>query len=102
MLINEVMDLLVECRRLTTTGLLKTENIYVVCNMELRALQNSLQEIEQLGAKLVTISPEMPDHSLSTIEKNNLAFDVLYDKRNKISDTYGLTMQLPHNLVPIY
>jgi len=72
------------------------------CNLELRALQNSLQEIEQLGAKLVAISPEMPDHSLTTIQKNDLAFDILYDKGNETAESYGLTMQLPNALLPIY
>ena len=40
------------------------------CNLELRALQNVLPEIRQLGAELVAISPQLPDESLSTAEKN--------------------------------
>lgn len=31
------------------------------CNLELRALQNALPEIKQLGAQLVAISPQTPD-----------------------------------------
>lgn len=72
------------------------------CNLELAALQRALPEIEELGAKLVAISPETPDHSLSTREKNELAFDVLYDKGNVVAETYGLVFKLSEELRPIY
>ncbi|WP_326930237.1 peroxiredoxin-like family protein [Exiguobacterium artemiae] len=39
------------------------------CNLELRAYQRELGKIEANGATLVAISPETPDHSLSTQEK---------------------------------
>jgi peroxiredoxin len=72
------------------------------CNMELHALQALLPEIENTGAKLVAISPEVPDHSLSTHEKNELAFDILYDQGNKVASEYGLVFKLPEVLRPIY
>ena len=34
------------------------------CNLELRALQAALPEIEAAGGTLVAISPELPDNSL--------------------------------------
>jgi peroxiredoxin len=61
-----------------------------------------LAQIEQAGAKLVAISPETPDHSLSTREKNKLAFDVLFDKGNKVAESFGLVFVLPEVLRPIY
>ena len=39
------------------------------CNLELRAYQKALPEIEALGARLVAVTPETPDNSLSTAEK---------------------------------
>jgi peroxiredoxin len=48
--------------------------------MELNALQKLLPEIEQAGAKLVAVTPETPDNSLTTREKNELAFDILFDE----------------------
>jgi peroxiredoxin len=36
------------------------------CNLELRALQKALPEITRLGARLVAVSPQTPDESLST------------------------------------
>jgi thiol-disulfide isomerase/thioredoxin len=36
------------------------------CNLELRAYQEVLPEINKLGAQLVAVSPETPDNTLST------------------------------------
>jgi peroxiredoxin len=72
------------------------------CNLELVALQRSLLEIEALGAKLVTITPETPDNSLSTKEKNDLTFEVLFDEGNKVAKSYGLVFSLSKELRPIY
>ena len=72
------------------------------CNLELAALQRALPQIEALGARLVAISPETPDKSLSTREKNDLAFDVLFDKSNAVAQSYGLVFTLSEELRPIY
>ncbi len=61
-----------------------------------------MPEIKQAGARLVAISPEKPDHSLSTREKNELAFDVLFDQGNKVAESFGLVFELPEVLRPIY
>ncbi|OJZ79927.1 hypothetical protein ASPFODRAFT_54347 [Aspergillus luchuensis CBS 106.47] len=39
------------------------------CNLELRALQNQLDEFRKRGVTLVAVSPELPDQSMSTSEK---------------------------------
>jgi peroxiredoxin len=49
------------------------------CNLELKAFQEVLPEILAVGASLVAISPEKPDNTLSTAEKNALSFEVLSD-----------------------
>lgn len=72
------------------------------CNLELAALQRALPEMEAQGAKLIAISPETPDNSLSTREKNDLNFDVLYDKGNSVAESYGLVFELSEDLRPIY
>lgn len=72
------------------------------CNLELNALQKHLPEIEQAGATLVAVSPETPDNSLSTSEKNNLAFDILFDRGNELARSFGLVFTLPEPLRPIY
>ncbi|HLZ58848.1 MAG TPA: peroxiredoxin-like family protein, partial [Ktedonosporobacter sp.] len=47
------------------------------CNLQLRAYQRILPQIQSLGATLVAISPQTPDHSLSTVEQKELTFIVL-------------------------
>lgn len=72
------------------------------CNLELRALQNALPAIKRLGAELVAISPQTPDESLSTAEKNALAFPVLSDVGSATAKAYGIAFDLAEELRPIY
>lgn len=69
------------------------------CNLELRALQNHLAEFKELGAHLVAISPERPDNSLSTVEKNALTFPVLSDASNTVSRAFGLVHRIDPEVV---
>lgn len=72
------------------------------CNLELAALQARLPEINDLGAQLVAISPEMADLSNTFVEQRGLVFDVLYDKGNRVAESFGLLMTLPEALKPLY
>ncbi len=72
------------------------------CNLELRALQQYLPQFKALGANLVAISPETPDNSLSTAEKNELTFEVLSDVGNQFAKKLGLVFTLHSTLRPIY
>jgi peroxiredoxin len=69
------------------------------CNLELRSLQRVLPEIVQMGASLVAISPQLPDNSLSTQEKNQLTFPVLSDVGNIEAKRFGIVFTLPSALV---
>jgi len=64
------------------------------CNLELRAYQEVLPEINKLGAQLVAVSPETPDNTLSTAEKNGLTFTVLSDAKGKFADALGIRFEL--------
>lgn len=64
------------------------------CNLELRAYQQRLAEIDALGAQLIAVSPETPDNTLSTAEKNDLAFTVLSDARGQLADALGIRFEL--------
>ena len=44
------------------------------CNVQLRTYQRILPQIQELGASLVTISPQTPDHTLSLVEKRASGF----------------------------
>ena len=65
-----------------------------LCNLELKNLADRTAEINQLGATLVAISPELPDKSLSTIEKNNIPFTVVSDANNEVGRKYDLVYKL--------
>jgi peroxiredoxin len=60
------------------------------CNLELRAFQQILPKIKAAGASLLAISPEKPDDTLSTAEKNALDFEVLSDVGQKVGRAFGL------------
>jgi peroxiredoxin len=72
------------------------------CNLELRAFQNILPEIEAAGAGLVAISPEKPDDTLSTAEKNALSFEVLSDVGQKVGRAFGLVYTFSDELKRAY
>ena len=65
-------------------------------------MQLELPNIESLGAQLVAISPNLPDKSLSTVEKNHIAFEVLSDVENHVARDFGLVFTLSEELRPIY
>ncbi len=72
------------------------------CNLELRAYQKALPEIEALGAKLVAVSPEAPDSTLSTAEKNDLSFPVLSDAKGRLADALGIRFELSPAITALY
>jgi peroxiredoxin len=61
-----------------------------------------LQQITAAGASLVAISPELPDHTLTTAQKNTLAFEVLSDLGNTVARRFGLVFELPPDLRDLY
>ncbi len=72
------------------------------CNLELRAFQQVLPELKAAGAQLVAITPESPDASLSTREKNELHFEVLTDVGAGYAKELGIAFSLPEDLRDIY
>jgi len=68
------------------------------CNLQLRAYQRALPEITALGGRLMAISAQLPDKSLSTVEQNALEFDALSDVGNRVARSFGLVYALPDEL----
>ena len=68
------------------------------CNLELHAFEEVLPKIKQLGATLVAISPEKPDHGIVITEKNKLTFPVLSDFSNKVARQFGIVFQVGQEL----
>ena len=72
------------------------------CNLELRAYQALLASIRGEGAELVAVSPELPDYSLSTAEKNDLGFTVLSDVGGDLAASLGIRFTLSDAVRPFY
>jgi peroxiredoxin len=72
------------------------------CNMTLAAWRKAAPMVAAQGAQLVAISPEVPDSSLSTKQKNELDFHVLSDPGNTVARTYNIAYQLPDEIVESY
>lgn len=69
------------------------------CNLQLRALQAKLPEIQSLGATLVAISPEVPDESMTKNEISEMDFTVLSDQDAKVASKYGVAWEVPEFLL---
>ncbi len=69
------------------------------CNLQLRALQARLPEMDALGASLVAISPQVPDDSLTKSEISEMDFTVLSDQDAKTATKYGVAWKVPDFLV---
>jgi peroxiredoxin len=72
------------------------------CNLELKAYQAVLPRIAAAGASLVAISPEKPDDTVSTAEKNALTFPVLSDVGHSVGKAFGLVYAFTDELRSVY
>ena len=64
------------------------------CNLALRTYQQELlPHLGAWGARLVAISPQSPDDSLSTVEKAGLEFTVLSDPGSRLADRIGIAFE---------
>jgi peroxiredoxin len=68
------------------------------CNLALKAMQERYADIVSRGATFVAISPQTPDNSLTTQEKDGLPFPVLSDTGNKVAREFGIVFKLDDGL----
>ncbi|KAI0557810.1 alkyl hydroperoxide reductase [Gracilaria domingensis] len=98
--------------KVTLSELLKDQSAVVItwyrggwcpyCNMTLRVFTQHNDEIEGLGAKLVALTPETADESLSMAEKNELKFEVLSDDGLSVADKFGVMFTVPDDIKKMY
>lgn len=72
------------------------------CNLTLRAWQKRLGDLAARGARLVAISPELPDNTMTTAERNGLGFSVLSDTAGAAMEAFGIAFALPQPLRELY
>jgi peroxiredoxin len=64
------------------------------CNLALRTYQQELlPKLDAFHATLAAISPQRPDHSLSTAEKSGLEFEVLSDPGSRLARRIGIAFE---------
>ena len=61
-----------------------------------------MPEIIGLGAALVAISPQLPEHNRALIRDRHLTFEVLSDRGNEVAAKFGLRFELPLYLRDVY
>ena len=72
------------------------------CNLELKAYQAVLPRIAAAGASMVAISPEKPDDTVSTAEKNALSFPVLSDIGQTVGKAFGVVYAFTDEVRQVY
>lgn len=70
------------------------------CNLALRTYQQELvPQLGAFGATLVAISPQTPDQSMSTAEKDGLEFEVLSDRDSRLARRIGIAFEQPEEVL---
>ncbi|WP_338763976.1 peroxiredoxin-like family protein [Bernardetia sp. ABR2-2B] len=72
------------------------------CNADLANLNKYVPQIEELGGKMIAISPEKPEFLQKIIKTQNLNFDILHDQSNQVADKLGLRFEMPSSLIELY
>ena len=70
--------------------------------MELEALKEIDSEVQQLGARIVVLTPELERYTLALHKKLNLPFDILTDLHLKIAEQFALVFTFPDYLRDLY
>ncbi|MFT5158023.1 MAG: peroxiredoxin [Bacteroidia bacterium] len=72
------------------------------CNLDLANLNHYVPEIESLGAKMITLSPEKTDYSKKIIARQRLNFNILFDNGNGVAEKFGLKHYIGKDLIELY
>ncbi|MDU4694409.1 MAG: peroxiredoxin-like family protein [Paenibacillus sp.] len=72
------------------------------CNMQLRTYQKLLPQIEAIGARLIAVSPQSPDNTLTQQEKEELQFQVLSDTNGLTAAAYNILYDVPDYIQDIF
>ncbi len=72
------------------------------CNLTLHYMQEMIPEFKKYSGNLIALTPEVPDKSLSTKEKNELTFEVLSDLNSTVAKQYGIVFKLTDEVAEYY
>jgi len=72
------------------------------CSKYLKALEDSLLQIKDMGAELIAITPEAADGVSKTIEKTKASYSIISDKDLKIMKAYQVAYQVDERTIGRY
>jgi peroxiredoxin len=72
------------------------------CSLELRALDEALPAIRDLGAAVVAISPEKPEHTVALVEREPVGFPVLADTHQEAGRAFRVVFTAPSSVKDLY
>ena len=72
------------------------------CTLTLRAYQRALPSIQALGADLLAVTPHPADTTCLVAERDLLAFPMLSDHDNVVSEQYGVAYDLAEPVRKLY
>jgi peroxiredoxin len=72
------------------------------CSLELRAWQAAGEQARHLGATILALSPQKPERTLETIERNGLTYPVLSDTGSRVARAFGISFTLSPTLRRFY
>jgi peroxiredoxin len=70
--------------------------------MELEALMEINSEVQELGARIVVLTPEMERYTRALHKKLNPHFDILTDLHHEIAEQFGLVFTFQDYLRDLY
>jgi len=72
------------------------------CDLTLRALDAIAPTLQEMGARLVGIAPQLPAAMRETSARHALRFPLLHDRDNRVARLFGLAFEMPGELVQLY
>ena len=72
------------------------------CTLWLRAWQDALPRLHRAGGNLLAILPQQTEACGRTAERDLLAYPVLSDPGGKVADSYGVAIDLPEVVRPLF
>lgn len=72
------------------------------CTLSLRAWQQALPHLHDAGSDLLVVSPQRVDICGMVAERDLLAYSMLSDPGGAVSDRYGIMVDLPEVVRPLY
>ncbi|MBC6997022.1 peroxiredoxin-like family protein [Cytophaga sp. FL35] len=72
------------------------------CNLDLGNLKRYTEELNGLGAQMVSISPQLTQYNKQIVNQQRLKFDLLSDSGNQVADAFGLRWEMIDPLKGLY